>query len=78
MAKETWGTYNELLRLIKFVIDIKTFDLKVQPKLNIDLGWNLKNFCDRNQAGDPETRVNVKDFIIDLLDVPICWHCNSQ
>jgi hypothetical protein len=29
MDSATWGAYNELLRVIKFVIDTKTFGLKV-------------------------------------------------
>jgi hypothetical protein len=37
MDSATWGTYNELLRVIKFVIDTKTFGLKVQPKLENNL-----------------------------------------
>jgi hypothetical protein len=38
MNSATWGAYNELLRVIKFVIDTKTFGLKVQPKLDNNLG----------------------------------------
>jgi hypothetical protein len=44
MDSATWGAYNELLRVIKFVIDTKTFGLKVQPKLDNNLGWDLKIF----------------------------------
>jgi hypothetical protein len=72
------GIYNELLRMIKFVIDTKTFGLKVQPKLDNNLGWNLKIFCDSDWAGDPETRVSVTEFIIYLLNLPICCHSKSQ
>jgi hypothetical protein len=64
--------------VIKFVIDIKTFVLKVQPKLDNNLGWDLKIFCDSNWAGDPGTRVSVTGFIIYLLNVPICWCSKSQ
>jgi hypothetical protein len=71
MDSATWGSYNELLRVIKFIIDTKTFGLKVQPRLDNNLGWDLKIFCDSNWAGDPETRVKVTGFIIYLLDVPI-------
>jgi hypothetical protein len=78
MDSATWGAYNELLRVIKFVIDTKTFGLKVQPKLDNNLGCNLKIFCDSKWAGDPETRVSVTGFIIYLLNVPICWHYKSQ
>jgi hypothetical protein len=78
MDSVTWGAYNELLRVIKFVIDTKTFGLKVQPRLDNNLGWYPKIFCDSNQAGNPETRVSVTGFIIYLLSVPICWRSKSQ
>jgi hypothetical protein len=38
MDSATWGAYNELLRVIKSVIDTKTFGLKVQPRLDNNLG----------------------------------------
>jgi hypothetical protein len=78
MDSATLGAYNELLRVIKFVIDTKTFGLKVQPKLDNNFGWDLKIFCNSNRAGDPETRVIVTGFIIHLLKVPICWRSKSQ
>jgi hypothetical protein len=78
MDSATWKTYNELLRVIKFVIDTKIFRLKVQRRLDNYLGWNLKVFCDRDWAGDTETRVTVTGFIIYLLNVPICWRSKSQ
>jgi hypothetical protein len=71
MDSATWGAYNGFLRVIKSVIDTKTFDLKVQPKLDNNLGWDLKIFCDSNWAGDPETRVSVTEFIIYLFNVLI-------
>jgi hypothetical protein len=74
----TLGGYNELLRVIKFVIDTKTFGLKVQPKLDHNLGWDLKIFSDSDWAGDPDARVNVTGFIIYLLSVPICCRFKSQ
>jgi hypothetical protein len=78
MDSVTWGAYNELLRVIKLIIDTKTFGLKIQPKLDNNLGWDLKIFCDSNWAGDSETRVNVTGFIIYLLNVPICWRSKPQ
>jgi hypothetical protein len=74
----TCGTYYELLRVIRFVIDAKAFGLKVQPKFDNNLGWNLKNFCDSDWEGDAEIRVSVTIFIMCLLDVPICWHSKYQ
>jgi hypothetical protein len=37
MDSATWGAYNELLRRIKFVIDTKTFGLKLNPDSTIIL-----------------------------------------
>jgi hypothetical protein len=55
MDSATLGAYNELLRVIKFVIDTKTFGLKVQPRLENNLGWDLKIFSDGDWAGHFET-----------------------
>jgi hypothetical protein len=63
----TWGAYNELLRVIKFVIDIKIYGLKVHPRLD-----------NSNWASDPDTRVSVTGFIIYLLNLPIYWCSKSK
>jgi hypothetical protein len=78
MDSATWGAYNELLRVIKFVIDTKTFGLKVQPIVDNNLGWKLKIFCDRDWAGDPKTRVGMTGLIIYLLNILIYWCSKSQ
>jgi hypothetical protein len=78
MDSATWKTYTELFRVIKFAIDTKTFGLKMQPKLDNNLGWSLKIFFESNWAGDPETRLIVTVFITYLLDVPICLQPKSK
>jgi hypothetical protein len=60
----SWGLYQELVCVIKCSVDTKTFGLKMEPKLDYDLGWNLKIFCDSNWAEDPETRISVAGFVI--------------
>jgi hypothetical protein len=75
MNAASWGSYQELL---KFINDTKSFGLKVMPKLDNDLSWNLKVICDSDWAGDPETRISVTGFVIYLLDVPVCWRSKSQ
>jgi hypothetical protein len=47
-------------------------------KIGENLEWNLKNFCDSDWAGDPETRISVTGFVIYLLNVPICWRSKAQ
>jgi hypothetical protein len=70
-------TYLELLRVIKFVLDTKTFCLKIQPKFD-DSSWNLKVFCNSDWAEDPETRISVTGFIIYLQGAPVCWRFKAQ
>ena len=43
MDKATMGSYLEMLRVVKFVIDTKTFCLKIRPKID---SKNLKAFSD--------------------------------
>jgi hypothetical protein len=64
MDPAIWESYTEPLRVTKFVIDTKNYGLKVQTKIGNYLGWNQKSFCERDWAGDPETTVNITDFII--------------
>jgi hypothetical protein len=78
MNAASWGSYQELLHVIKFINDTKSFGLKVMPKLDDDFSWNPKVFCDSDWAGDPETRVSVTGFVIYLLDIPVCWRSKSQ
>jgi hypothetical protein len=38
----------------------------------------LVSYCNRNWAGDAETRISVTGFIIYFLRVPICWRSKGQ
>jgi hypothetical protein len=37
----------------------------------------LNIFCDREWAGDPETRIYVTGFV-DLMNLPVCWRSKAQ
>ena len=50
------GSYLEILRVVKFVLDTKSFCLMIHPKIE-NTNWSLKVFCDSNWAGDPEKRI---------------------
>ena len=77
MDGASMGSYMELLRVIKFVLDTKNFCLKIRPKIE-DSNWNLKVFCDSDWAGDTETRISVTGFIIYLQGAPVCWRSKAQ
>jgi hypothetical protein len=77
MDKATKGTYLEMLRVVKFVIDTKNFCLQIKPEFK-GKNWSLQVFCDIDWAGDSETRISVTGFILYLMNVPVCWRSKSQ
>jgi hypothetical protein len=42
VVRELWGAYHEMLRIVKFVIDIKPFGMKIEPKIENEMNWNSK------------------------------------
>jgi hypothetical protein len=72
MDKATKGTYLEMLRVMKFVIDTKNFCLQIKPEFKGE-NWSLRVFCDSDWAGDSETRISVTGFILYLMNVPVYW-----
>ena len=77
MDKATKGTYLEMLRVVKFVIDTKNFCLRICPEFP-KKNWSLRVFCDSDWAGDSETRISVTGFILYLMNVPVCWRSKAQ
>jgi hypothetical protein len=77
MDKATVGTYFEMLRVVKFVIDTKKFCLKIRPENKVK-NWSLHVFCDSDWAGDSEKRISITGFIVYLMNVPVCWRSKAQ
>jgi hypothetical protein len=77
MDKATMGTYLEMLRVAKFVIDTKTFCLKILPEKKIK-NWGLQVFCDSDWAGDSEKRISVSGFIFYLMNMVVSWRSKAQ
>jgi hypothetical protein len=77
MEKATRGTYLEMLRVVKFVIDTKNFCLQIQPELKWK-NWSLWAFCDSDWAGNSETRFSITGFILYFMNVPDCWQYKSR
>jgi hypothetical protein len=74
---EYYATFLEMLRGVKFVIDTKTFCLKIRPE-NKTKNWSLQVFCDSDWAGDSEKIISVTGFIVYLMNVPVCWRSKAQ
>ena len=68
----------EMKRIIKFVLDTKTFGLKIHPRKPKDECWDMICYTDSDFAGDKESRISVSGYILFLLGVPICWRSKGQ
>jgi hypothetical protein len=59
------GTYLEMSRVAKLLLNTKTFCLKIRPKID-GKNWVLNVFCDIDLEGDSETRISVTGFLVCL------------
>ena len=74
----TKGAYKELIRSIKFVLDTNDYELRIEPKGEIDGKWELRMYTDSDYAGDKSTRISVTGYILFFMGVPIIWKSKSQ
>jgi hypothetical protein len=72
------AAYKELLQVIKFVLDRRDYGLKLAPKWEDAMLWELKIYSDSDWAGDEDNRKPVTGFMIFLLGVPIMWRSKAQ
>jgi hypothetical protein len=77
MGKATIETYLEMLRVFKFVIDMKKFCLEIRPENKIK-NWSLHVFCDSDWACDSEKRISITGFILYLMNLLVCWRSKAQ
>jgi hypothetical protein len=77
MDKATMGTRLEMIRVVKFVFDTKTFCLKIRPENEIK-NWSFHVFCDSDRKGESDLRISIIGFIVYLINVPICWRSKTQ
>ena len=60
LSKANNGTnpvaYKELLHVIRYVINMKNFGLKIEPTGNPNESWEIICFSDSNYAEDPVNR----------------------
>jgi len=65
--------------VIKFVLDMKDYGLKIKPMIDdTHNAWSITVFSNSNYAGDAKTHVSLTGFCIFLLGVPICWQSKGQ
>ena len=79
MSGATEAAFKELKRVIKFVLDTRTYGLKLQPKaVTEDEHWSMTVFTDSDWAGDKDNRISITGSIVFLLGAPILWKSKAQ
>jgi hypothetical protein len=78
MTGASAAAYEELLRVIKFAIDTRDYSLKLAPKWEDPMLWELKIYSDSDWAGDKDNRKSVTWFIVFLLGAPILRRSKAQ
>ena len=56
--------HKEMLRCIKYVLDLEDMGLKICPSGTKKDPWNIVCYTDSDWAGDPATRKRVSGYII--------------
>ena len=72
------ASYKEMLRCIKYVLNTRTYGLKLWPDMRSDKSWEIICFTDSDYASDPVTRRSVSGYIIYVHGVPVCWKSKAQ
>ena len=62
------AAYKEMMRVIKYVLDTGTKELRIAPRLE-KLIWKLLLFSDSDWAGDKDNRRSVGGYMLFLNDV---------
>ena len=72
MDGATEVAYQELLRVIKYVLDTEGYGLKLEPKMNLEM-WSIIAFSDSDWAGDKQSRISVAGYVLYFCGVAIAW-----
>ena len=78
MDKATDRDMNEMLRLIKHVLDTKDIGLKIEPKALNTLLWNIVMWSDSDWGGDKDNRLSVSGMALFVCGVLTVWRSKQQ
>jgi Reverse transcriptase (RNA-dependent DNA polymerase) len=73
------AAYKEMKRLLKFVIDTRSYGLKMHPfKDRTKQKWVLTAYSDSDWAGDKSSRKSVSGYSVFLMGAVILWKSKLQ
>jgi len=74
LKSPTLLAYKEMLRIIKFVLDMANMGIKLVPTFTKgQLEWRLLGASDSDWANDKDNRKSIMAFILFLNGIPILW-----
>ena len=79
MDYATMEAFEEMRRVMTFVIQTKSCGLKLQPSpLSNKQEWSMTVYTDSDWAGDKATRRSISGYIIFLMNCPVIWKSKQQ
>ena len=82
MQRPTEEHNNELMRIIKWVLNTPNFGLKIKPEVKRDKNgriiWELRGICDATWGSDKADGKSVTGYILYFMGVPIAWRSKKQ
>jgi hypothetical protein len=78
MSSATEAAWKELMRVIKFVLDTRSYGLKLEPTMESDGMWTITVYTDSDWAGDKDNRISITGFIVFVLGVAVLWRSRAQ
>ena len=73
-----YGHYKNLLRFLKFIVDMEGSMLRIEPSEILKILWKLKGVVDTGFATDTDTRSSVTRYLIYFCDALIAWKSRLQ
>ena len=70
-----------MLRAVKFVLNTRSIVLKFKPKYDQKKNkvWNLCGYCNRDFAGNKDTRLSISGFCIFVMGCLVsCKSCGKK
>jgi len=68
------ASFKDLLCIIKFMLDMHNYGLKIKPKIvNMSEPWSVTIFCDSDYAGDMDIHISMTGYCPFLMGVPVSW-----
>ncbi len=78
MDKATDKNLQEMLRIVKHVLDTKELRLRKEPKANNKLIWSMIMWSDSDWGGDKYNRLSVSGMALFVCGVLVAWRSKQQ